>query len=169
MQSYGQTDGLNWLALRYFNPVGAYKGIGQNPKVSNLVPAALRALQSGEPLKIFGNDYDTPDGTCIRDYVDIKEIAEAHVLAAEKMQSGTEFARAINLGSGRGYSVMELLAALDAAAGSEIPRTVVSRRPGDAPRSVASNGLAKELLGWEPKTPLEAMVASAYEHAKNLH
>lgn len=167
LQSYGITHGLNWLALRYFNPVGAYEGIGQNPQVSNVIPAALRALHSGQPLKIFGNDYDTPDGTCIRDYVDVKEIATAHILAAEKMSSGNLMQQPINLGSGHGYSVLEILAALDAAVGTQIPREIIGRRAGDAPRSVASNSLAKAVLGWEPATPLTEMVKAAYEHAKN--
>jgi UDP-glucose 4-epimerase len=163
LESYGQTHALNWLALRYFNPVGAYKGIGQNPAVSNVVPAALRAVKTGQPLQIFGNDYDTPDGTCLRDYVAVEEIAQAHVMAAEKMVADTRLQTPINLGSGQGYSVMEILAALEKALGKPVPQKVVGRRQGDAPRSVASNQKAHELLGWKPAKSLDEMVASAVE------
>jgi UDP-glucose 4-epimerase len=163
LESYQKTDGLGWLALRYFNPVGSYAGIGQNPKVSNLIPAALQALKSGTPLNIFGNDYDTPDGTCIRDYIDIRDLAEAHLVAAEKMVGGEMFNRAINLGSEQGYTVLQAIDALGKAVGAEIPRQFVSRRAGDAPQSVASSALAKQLLGWEAKHGLDEMMATAYE------
>lgn len=162
LASYQQTHHLSWLALRYFNPVGSYAGIGQNPKVSNLVPAALRALHSNNPLQIFGNDYATPDGTCIRDYIDVRDVARAHVLAAEKMVNREIFNRAINLGSGHGYTVLQAIDALSRAVGAEIPRQFVARRAGDAPQSVASSELAKQLLGWEAEHSLDDMMASAY-------
>lgn len=168
MKSYQITHGLNWLALRYFNPVGSYKGVGQNPEVSNIVPAVLRAIETGQPLSIFGDDYETPDGTCIRDYVSVEEIANAHVLAAEKMAGGANLQTAINLGSGRGYSVKEILTALEKALGKEIPKNIVGRREGDAPKLVASNDLAKKLLGWEPKKDLDEMAASAVEWFKKV-
>lgn len=163
LESYQVTHGLPWLALRYFNPVGSYDGIGQNPKVSNLVPAALRALSSGNPLHIFGNDYDTPDGTCIRDYIDIRDVAEVHITAAGKLAAGQVFNRAVNLGSGTGYTVLQAIDALGKAVGSEIPREFVARRAGDAPKSVASSELAKKLFGWQTKYGLDDMMKSAYE------
>ncbi len=161
MASYQLTHGLQWLALRYFNPIGAYQGIRQNPKVSNIVPTALRALKTGVPLKVFGNDYDTPDGTGVRDYVDVREIAAAHVVAAEKMAGGTSFNRAINLGASRGFSVLEVLVAIGKAAGAEVPRQFAPRRAGDAASVVASSDLARELLGWSAQKGLDEMVKTA--------
>lgn len=163
LESYQKSNDLPWLTLRYFNPVGAYKGVGQNPNVSNLVPAALRALKSGKPLQIFGNNYDTPDGTCIRDYIDVRDVARAHVVAAEKMHTGDTFNRAINLGSSNGYTVLQAIDALGQAVGDEIPRQFVDRRTGDAPRSVASNSLAKQLLDWAPKHSIDEMMQTAYD------
>lgn len=166
LDSYGQTHGLEWVAFRYFNPVGAYAGIGPSPLVSNLIPAALEALAGKRTLQVFGTDYDTRDGSCIRDYVHVKEIAEAHLLAADQMDAGTSFNRAINLGSGRGYTVLEMLDGLEKAAGKPIPHKIVGRRAGDAPASIASNDLAKKLLGWAPKLGLETMLGDALDWAK---
>jgi UDP-glucose 4-epimerase len=167
LASYEVTHGLEWLALRYFNPVGAYQGIGQNPQVSNIVPTALRAIKSGKPLQIFGNDYDTPDGTCLRDYVDVVEIADAHVRAAGIMMAGTTLNRPVNLGSAQGYSVLEMLAAIGKAAGRAVPAEFAGRRAGDAQAVVASSKLARELFGWSATTPLDEMVAAACEHSLN--
>lgn len=161
LKSYEQTHDLDWIALRYFNPVGGYDGIFQNPTVSNIVPTALRAIQSGKPMQIFGNDYSTPDGTCIRDYVDVVEIAEAHVLAATAITQGQKFNRPLNLGSGSGYTVLEILAAITKATGVPVPYELGSRRTGDAQAVVASNKLADQLLGWKTTSGLDEMVAKA--------
>lgn len=159
LASYQQSHGLEWLALRYFNPIGAHDGIHQNPSVSNIVPVALRAASTGQPMKIYGDDYDTPDGTCIRDYVNVAEIARAHVLGATK----THHNRAINLGSGTGYSVREILTAVGKANGKDIPYIIDKRREGDAMAVIASGDLARELLGWETQSDLQAMVQSAVD------
>lgn len=163
LASYHITSNLEWVAFRYFNPVGAYKGIGPSPLVSNLMPAALKALSGEIQLQVFGDDYDTPDGTCIRDYVYVVEIARAHVMAAEQMTAGKAINQAINLGSGNGYSVLKLIKTLEDVAERPVPHKIVGRRAGDSPKSVASNMLAKELLGWQPKADLTTMVKSAYD------
>lgn len=159
LKSYEQSHNLEWLALRYFNPIGAHDGIHQNPRVSNIVPAALNAIAANKPMKLFGDTYDTPDGTCIRDYVDVVDIARAHVLAATK----THLRQAINLGSGQGYSVKDILKAVSSAAGKEVPFEIGPRREGDAAAVIASNDRARELLGWATTPNLEKMVRSAVD------
>ncbi|MCL6454704.1 MAG: UDP-glucose 4-epimerase GalE [Alicyclobacillus sp.] len=152
--------------LRYFNPVGAHASgrIGEDPSgvPNNLLPYVTQvAVGRLEQLTIHGDDYPTPDGTCIRDYVHVMDIAEGHVNALQHvlMTTGIE---AFNLGTGRGSSVLEVVAAFEAATGIDIPRRVGPRRNGDAPVSYAGVDKAKQQLGWQAKRDLTEMCADAW-------
>lgn len=158
---------LAYVALRYFNAAGAHASgeIGEDHAVeTHLVPNLLKAALSGgaAPLKIFGTDYPTPDGTPVRDYVHVEDLADAHVRALEYLAAGGA-PLAANLGTGRGNSVREVLAAARRVTGREFPFETAPRRAGDPARLVASNALAREKLGWEPKRSLEDILASAWK------
>jgi UDP-glucose 4-epimerase len=161
LRSYQSTHELGWVAFRYFNAAGAYKQIGDYPETQHLIPCILRAIQQGEELEVFGSDYDTPDGTCLRDYIHVADVAKAHVLAAEAMMSGKAINQAINLGTNRGSSVLEIIKAAEKAADTKIAHRIGSRRPGDSSTLIASNDLAGKLLGWKPELNLEHIVADA--------
>lgn len=161
-----QAYGINYVVLRYFNVAGAHPngviGEDHNPE-THLIPIILEvALGKREQISIFGDDYDTPDGTCIRDYIHVIDLVEAHILAIEKLRnSGTS--ATYNLGNGNGYSVNEVLAAAREVTGKEIPAIVAPRRDGDPARLVASSEKAKEELGWKPQyDSLESMIDSAW-------
>jgi UDP-glucose 4-epimerase len=152
--------------LRYFNPVGAHESglIGEDPKglPNNLMPYVARvAAGQLERLQVFGNDYETPDGTGVRDYVHVVDLAEGHVAALrylfERGRSVT-----VNLGTGRGYSVLELIRAYEGASGRMIPYEVVARRPGDVAACYADVSLARETLGWQAKHDLPSMCADSW-------
>ena len=113
-------------------------------------------------LKVFGNDYDTPDGFCIRDYIDVNDLAAAHVAALRNMLSGATGLSVFNLGTGRGYSVMELINAFQAATGVNVPYEIVGRRDGDVPAIWADASLACRVLGWHADTPLSDTLLSAW-------
>lgn len=141
------------INLRYFNPVGAHPSglIGEDPVgvPNNLMPFVMQvAVGRRDELSIFGNDYPTPDGTCIRDYIHVCDLADGHVAAVEALNQ-TDGAVAINLGTGVGSSVLEVVAAAEQAIGREIPKRIVERRPGDGAMSFANPSRAKELLGWQ--------------------
>lgn len=162
IRAYADRYGWTWASLRYFNAAGAATdgtlGERHDPE-THLVPNAIRgALGSGPPLTIFGDDYPTPDGTPIRDYVHVEDLAAAHVAALALDSSA-----AVNLGTGRGASVLEVIGAVERAVGRPVPRAIAPRRPGDPPRLVASNALARSLLGWSPAHDLESIVATAAE------
>ena len=153
---------LRAISLRYFNVAGAAaKDLG-DPAVLNLVPLALRALTSGEAPKIFGDDYPTPDGTCIRDYVHVADIADAHVRALEHLSTGGGSA-AYNIGRGEGSSVREVLAMVADVSGIDTAPVVAPRRGGDPARIVAAVDRIREDLGWSARYDLRAMVESAWE------
>jgi UDP-glucose 4-epimerase len=162
----GARDGRDpWriVLLRYFNPVGAHASgrIGEDPSgiPNNLMPFIMQvAVGRHERLRVFGDDYDTPDGTCIRDYIHVVDLADAH-LAALRALPEVEGCRAVNVGTGTGSSVLEVLAAAERAAGRRIPHEVVGRRAGDAPCVFADTTLATELLGWSPTRTLDDMCA----------
>jgi len=165
---------LQFVALRYFNAAGAHASgqIGEDhPVETHLVPNLLKAALSGgaEPLKVFGTDYPTPDGTAVRDYVHVEDLARAHVLALEYLARGGG-SLAANLGTGRGSSIREVLAAARQVTGRDFPAEDAPRRAGDPARLVASNALAKAKLGWEPQRSLQDIIASAWkwhsEHPK---
>jgi len=153
------------ISLRYFNVAGALKIQSgwlaelHNPE-THLIPNVLKATMD-QPLKIFGTDWKTKDGTCIRDYIHVVDLAEAHVLALDVLKAGTH--EIINLGSGGGYSVREVVDAASKVVGYEIPSVSVERRAGDPAVLIASIDKAKSLLNWSPTRDLEAMISDAYE------
>lgn len=158
--------GLRSVALRYFNAAGASPdgdiGEAHEPE-THLIPNVLRAVSGAAPtLRIFGDDYPTPDGTCVRDYVHVDDLADAHLRALEYMGSHVG-AHAFNLGNGRGFSVLEMINAAGAVVGQPIPYEIAQRRPGDPDRLVASSGKARRELGWEPRyTDISEIIASAW-------
>jgi UDP-glucose 4-epimerase len=154
------------MLLRYFNPVGAHVSgyIGEDPRSipNNLVPfIAQVAVGRREKLMVFGNDYDTPDGTGIRDYIHVSDLATGHVAALD-YASRNHGVEAVNLGTGRGHSVMEVIAAFTKASGRDIPYEIAPRRKGDIDTSYASTGKAKLLLGWQAKLSLDAMCSDTW-------
>lgn len=146
--------GLRSASLRYFNAAGADPDgeIGENhDPETHLIPIALQAALGLRPrLEIYGRDYPTPDGTCIRDYIHVSDLAEAHVLALDLLLEGGE-SRALNLGTGTGFSVLEIVAAMARITGRPVPHVFAPRREGDPARLVASDRRAREELGWEPR------------------
>lgn len=155
---YEARYGLRWLALRFFNAAGAAGELGEDHRPeTHLIPSAVDAvLGHTGPLHLYGTDYPTPDGTCIRDYVHVVDLAEAYVTALAADGCG-----AYNLGSGRGYSNRQVLEAVGAAAGRPVPVEEAPRRPGDPPVLVADITAAHRDLGWAPRRDLDAMVRDA--------
>lgn len=164
--------GIKSIALRYFNAAGAHKSgrIGEDHRPeSHLIPIILQvALGKRESIQIFGDDYVTPDGTCIRDYIHVSDLASAHLLAVESLRTGHE-STVYNLGNGRGFSVKEVIEAARKVTGHQIPQTIVPRRPGDPAILVASSKKIMEELHWKPsKNDLETIISTAWEwHKKN--
>lgn len=165
-----KAHGLSYVSLRYFNACGADAtgqfGEAHNPE-SHLIPLVLQVPNGKrESVSIYGTDYDTPDGTCIRDYIHVTDLAEAHILAVEYLANGGE-SDIFNLGNGVGYSVREVIETARNVTGHPIPATEVSRRAGDPARLVASGEKAKRVLGWEPKIKkLDEIIASAWKWHK---
>jgi UDP-glucose 4-epimerase len=159
--------GLRSVSLRYFNVAGASERFGErHDPESHLIPTMLAAARGGPELTVFGDDYPTPDGTAVRDYIHVLDLAEAHMAALELTASMTPGGEVCNLGSGTGFSVREVLDAAEQVVGRAIPHRVGPRRGGDPPVLVASNARALELLGWAPERgTLAAMIGSAWEHA----
>ena len=163
---YQSDDRWNIVALRYFNPVGAHPTglIGEDPQgvPANLMPFIAQVAVGRRPtLQIFGNDYPTPDGTGVRDYIHVMDLAEGHVAAVEHLATDPGY-DVINLGSGNGVSVLELLEAFERATGEPIPTEVVERRPGDGPASYADVSKAQRVLGWRATRTLEEMTADVW-------
>jgi UDP-glucose 4-epimerase len=170
---YAGAYGLRSISLRYFNVAGAsgLNGERHDPE-THLVPNVLGAIERGEPLTVFGADYATPDGTCIRDYIHVEDLATAHLLALEATDpadartgppGGGAIAVTLNLGNGDGFSVRRVLAAAEAVTGRPVPHVIGPRREGDPPALVADAARAREVLGWVPAHPdLEEIVASAW-------
>jgi len=153
-------------ALRYFNPVGAHESglIGEDPRgiPNNLMPyVAQVAVGRRERVQVFGGDYDTPDGTGVRDYIHVVDLAEGHV-AALRFLLGGRASITVNLGTGRGYSVLELVRAYEQASGRPIPYAIVARRPGDAAANYADPSLARERLGWVARHDLQRMCEDSW-------
>jgi UDP-glucose-4-epimerase GalE len=165
-----QFRGLRSVALRYFNACGAdpespQLGEEHDPE-THLIPLLLRAIETGKPMTIFGKDYETPDGTCIRDYVHVADLAEAHVLAVEKLMAGGD-SGAFNVGTGAGHSVMEVIQAVEKVTGKKVPYEFGPRRDGDPAVLVANSDKLRRALGWKPKYPdLEDIVTTAWEFAQ---
>jgi UDP-arabinose 4-epimerase len=161
------------VALRYFNAAGADRDgeIGEDHKPeTHLVPLVLQAaLGRREAIEVYGTDYATPDGTAIRDYIHVDDLAEAHLLALERLLAGGE-AIALNLGTGRGHSVREVIAAAERVCGREIPLREGPRRPGDPPALIADPALAVRTLGWHAQhSSLDTIIRTALAwHARSL-
>lgn len=154
---------LAWIAFRYFNVCGASQdgtlGERHDPE-THIVPLAIAAARGGAPVTVLGDDWPTPDGTCIRDYLHVEDVCAAHVIALDHLRAGV--GRVYNLGLGHGTSVLELLAAVERVVGRPVPRRVGARRPGDPAELWASAERARRELGWEPRwRDLDAMVDSA--------
>jgi UDP-glucose 4-epimerase len=164
---YGRAYGLRSVSLRYFNVAGATETHGEvHEPETHLIPNVLRALDGGPPVTVFGDDYPTADGTCIRDYIHVADLADAHLAALAATTPGdprTDEPLALNLGNGDGFSVRQVLAAAEAVTGRPVPHTIGPRRAGDPPVLVARATRAGELLGWRPTRPdLGEMVGSAW-------
>ena len=166
-----EAHGLRYVSLRYFNACGADEsgtiGEAHNPE-SHLIPLILQVPNGKrETISIYGTDYDTPDGTCIRDYIHVTDLAQAHILAVQYLNNGGE-SDIFNLGNGVGYSVREVIETARKVTGHPIPATETSRRAGDPARLVASSEKAKKILGWKPvHDSLEEIIVSAWNWHKN--
>jgi UDP-glucose 4-epimerase len=161
---YARIKGLRFAALRYFNACGAVSDHGERHQPeTHLIPLVLQVARGErEHAYIYGSDYPTPDGTCIRDYIHVLDLAHAHLLALEALAEHPKLV--LNLGNGSGFSVREVIETARAVTGDPIPAVEADRRPGDAPRLVADAGQARRLLGWQPNiADLHAIIASAWE------
>jgi UDP-glucose-4-epimerase GalE len=172
LRDFHASGGPSWAALRYFNACGASPdreiGEAHDPETHLIPRACLAALGSGPALQIFGDDYPTPDGTAIRDYVHVMDLASAHVLAVNRLLQGAE-PFVCNLGNGRGTSIREIVEGF-AALGLALPHEFRSRRAGDPARLVADNSRARELLGWTPRyTDIKDMIGSAHDWHRQRH
>lgn len=170
MADYAAAYGLGYAALRYFNAAGASPDgtIGEDHQPeSHLIPIVLQvALGQRETISIFGEDYPTPDGTCIRDYVHVDDLGAAHLAALEKIEPGKGIC--VNLGTGNGYSVRQVIDACRQVTGHPIPEVVGERRAGDPPELVADARLAKQLLDWKPQyNDITSIVETAWKWHKN--
>jgi UDP-glucose 4-epimerase len=167
--SYASAHGLAATSLRYFNVAGAYAGLGERHAVeTHLIPLVLQvALGKRAEIMVFGNDWPTPDGTCIRDYIHIRDLAEAHVLALQTAQPGSH--QIYNLGNGTGFSVREVIAACERVTGMTLAARDVDRRAGDPAVLIASSEKAITELGWRPVHPsLDEIVADAWEFTRSI-
>ncbi|WP_406254151.1 UDP-glucose 4-epimerase GalE [Streptomyces chartreusis] len=163
VRAAGRAHGISTVCLRYFNVAGAASPELADTGVFNIVPMVFDRLTRGEAPRIFGDDYPTPDGTCVRDYIHVADLAEAHLAAARRLgepDAGGDLT--VNIGSGEGVSVRELITVIGEVSGDRRPAVIEPRRPGDAPRAVASAALAAEQLGWTARRGVREMVESAW-------
>jgi UDP-glucose 4-epimerase len=169
MEWLDQYRGFRGIRLRYFNACGAEPeaGLGErHDPETHLIPLLLRAIQRNQPMTIFGDDYPTPDGTCIRDYIHVSDLAEAHVLAVERLLKGGA-SGAYNVGTGEGHSVKEVLNAVERVTGKKVPYEIGPRREGDPPSLVADSHKLQRELGWRPKrADLNQIVSDAWAFAQ---
>jgi UDP-glucose 4-epimerase len=161
---YARSYGMAAMSLRYFNVAGASENLGEDhDPETHLIPNMLKALLGGDPLKIFGTDYETPDGTCIRDYIHVVDLADAHMRALDMTADLAGQHVACNLGSGSGFSILEVLRAAEAVTGREVPHSFGPRREGDPAVLVASIEKAADVMGWRPQRgSLDEMIGSAW-------
>ncbi len=161
--------GLRSISLRYFNASGAEPAAGlgeRHDPETHLIPLLLRAVQSGQPVTLFGDDYPTPDGTCIRDYIHVSDLAEAHIYAIENLLAGGK-SDVFNVGTGAGHSVKEVLTAVERVTGKKVPFKMGPRREGDPPSLVADSNKLQRVLGWKPAfTGLDKIVSDAWQFAQ---
>jgi UDP-glucose-4-epimerase GalE len=166
LEDYDRAYGLRFASLRYFNAAGADESgeIGElHDPETHLIPSALLAVKGKRAeLELFGTDYPTPDGTCIRDYIHVNDLAEAHVLALKYLADGGDSV-ALNLGTGHGYSVKEVLDKVEEVTGREVPKRVAARRAGDPPALVADPRRAEHLLRWKATRSLDGIVSTAWK------
>jgi len=173
---FERAHGLRWIALRYFNAAGADPGgrIGEDHHPEeHLIPLALQAVNGGRPLTVFGNDYPTPDGTCVRDFIHVTDLAAAHLAALQALELERP-STAYNLGNGQGVSVRQVIDAVGSVTGRPVPHTIGPRRAGDPAQLVASSARIKRELGWAPAfESLEAIVDTAWQwmrrHPRGYH
>lgn len=169
---YDKIYGTKHISLRYFNAAGAALdgSLGENhvPE-THIIPVAIKAALTGSAFSLFGNDYETPDGTCIRDYIHVEDLAKAHILALKKLEESGK-SDSLNLGTGKGYSNLEILEMVTKISGVKVPITVAQRREGDPPQVFADNTKAKNELGFVTEhSSLETIIGSAWKwHKKNF-
>ncbi|OXY94870.1 UDP-glucose 4-epimerase GalE [Streptomyces diastatochromogenes] len=164
VRAAGRAHGISTVCLRYFNVAGAAAPELSDTGVFNIVPMVFDRLTRDEAPRIFGADYPTPDGTCIRDYIHVADLAEAHLAAARRLSDGDSTGDlTLNIGRGEGVSVRELITVIGEVTGDRRPALVEGRRPGDAPRAVASAERAVETLGWRARRGVREMVESAWQ------
>jgi UDP-glucose 4-epimerase len=161
---------LRFAALRYFNAAGADPdgeiGEDHDPE-THLIPLAIEAAMGGKGLEIYGTDYPTPDGTCVRDYIHVQDLADAHVAALDRLQAGATNLF-VNLGTGQGHTVRQVIAAVEKVSGKKVPAKESGRRAGDPPALVADARLAAEVLGWKARLPnIETIVEHAWRWRQN--
>ena len=171
MESYDTAYGLRFVALRYFNAAGATHELGElHEPETHLIPNVLRAaLGEISAVSVFGNDYPTPDGTPIRDYIHVADLGEAHILALDHLRAGGSSER-INLGNGQGYSVMEVIETARQVTGRPITVKIEPRRAGDPSRLIANAAKARKLLGWQPDHPdLASIIRTDWEWRTKFH
>jgi UDP-glucose 4-epimerase len=164
MDAYDTAYGLKFVSLRYFNAAGATKAYGEDhDPETHLIPLVLKAaLRKVPKVSVYGNDYDTPDGTAIRDYIHVSDLSSAHLLALDHLRAGKQ-SEFINLGNGNGYSVRQVIDTAKKVTGRDIPIEDAPRRAGDPPQLVGDSRKAREVLGWKPQFPeLEKIIESAW-------
>lgn len=170
LEAYDRAYGLRYVSLRYFNAAGADESgeIGElHDPETHLIPAALKAVTGEAPeLELFGSDYSTPDGTCVRDYIHVNDLADAHVRALKHIEAGNSSA-ALNLGTGVGCSVKQVIAMIEEVTGSKVPRRTGPRRPGDPPTLVADPSRAQAVLQWKATRSLREIVQTAWNWEQN--
>jgi UDP-glucose 4-epimerase len=168
-RAMAESDGIKVAALRYFNVAGSGRPELGDQYMFNLVPIVFDALERGEQPMVFGDDYNTPDGSCIRDYVHVQDLAEAHVAAMDFVEKSDPGFTAINIGTGTGASVFEVLNMIQDVTGISIDPIIGQRREGDPAALVADVSLAKEILGWQSSRDLRDIVTSAWDAWKLGH
>jgi UDP-glucose 4-epimerase len=158
--------GVRSVVLRYFNACGAEpaRGLGEEHEPeTHLIPLLFRAIQTGVPVQIFGADYPTPDGTCVRDYIHVSDLAQAHIMALDHLLAGGA-SSVFNVGTGTGHTVLEVLRAVEEVTGKRVPYTLAPRREGDAAELVADSRKLRDTLGWKPvRSDLRAIVQDAWQ------
>jgi UDP-glucose-4-epimerase GalE len=169
LEAYGRAYDIRWVSFRYFNAAGADEDgtIGElHDPETHLIPAAFEAIAGKRgTLDIFGDDYPTPDGTCIRDYIHVSDLAEAHVLGLEYLDKGDSVA--LNLGTGKGSTVKEVIATIEKVSGKKVPTRMAPRRLGDPPELVADSRKVEQVLGWKARRSLQDIVTTAWKWAES--
>lgn len=164
-----ETRGLRAIRLRYFNACGANNAAGlgeRHDPETHLIPLILRAVRTGKPVTLFGDDYPTPDGTCVRDYVHVDDLASAHIAAVNHLLNGGA-SNVFNAGTGQGFSVKEVVTAVEKITGQKVPYIMGPRRDGDPAQLVADSSKLRQTLGWQPKfDTLESIIESAWVFEK---